>query len=114
MSEIIVPQQYELCTAHGCRKAATRVPVLCCPKVGAPRERQHCIEALFDIPCCPEHLPGVRELFNEAVRVMFIQKAAKAPQRPLLDFNNLWVEAVSKKSRQYNQMKLRRLKGQQI
>lgn len=111
---LILPPTYELCQSHGCRKRATRVPVLCCPKVGAPRERQHCIEAMFDIPCCPAHLPGVRELFNEVIKAMFVKKAALAKEKPLLDFNNLWVEGQSRLSKQYATMKRRRAMGRQI
>lgn len=114
MSQLILPPGYATCQAHGCRKRATRVPVLCCPKVGAPRERQHSIEAMFDIPCCPDHLPEVNVLFNEAIRIMFIQKASKAKDRPLLDFNNLWVEGESRRSRKYADMVERKKRKQQV
>ena len=114
MSKLILPPNYALCEAHGCRKRATRVPVLCCPKVGHPAEREHCIEAMFDIPCCPDHLPDVRALYSEAMRLMFIQKASKSPNKPLLDFNRLFVDSESRRSKKYADMVERKKRNQQV
>jgi hypothetical protein len=111
---LLLPPSFIRCKHNGCHKRSTRVPVLCCPKVGKPATRDHCLEAIFDIPCCPDHLPEVRDLLNEGIRLMFIAKASMAPDRPQLDFTNLWVEAQSMSTPKYRQMKDRKRKGQQL
>lgn len=102
--KILLPKNYVLCSYHGCKERAIRVPVLCVPKKGREPTRKNSIEAHMNIPCCINHSPEVRDMFSEALKQHFIKVAASSPDKPALDFDKAFVAYMTMLDPRYQQM----------